>query len=389
MKESTEMSQRETDPEPLHPKANEQYIFDSDFHLNVHVEDLLEAGYVDDPLVRDKLEKYGTPPSLGGTTGTSAEYAKEASGRADHVHGVAITPEEILEVNKETGADEVLLIPGNYFPVPHGPYPEVKKAIVQAYNDYLVERAIDVDRGIYGGLIVPDWDVELGLEELERHGDKDGVVTAFNWFPGWRPWGHECHDPLYDKMTELGLPLQLHFGGITNHPTSLLSESKRTYIEHVMVRIGEGVMATVLNLVLTGVFDKYPDLNVVINEAGTNWIPHVAYRADNWYQNSPEDICLVPRMREMDEQYLDRMPSEYIFDNMYTTTQPISLPEDPRLARGLLEASHADETFLFSTDWPHSAIDGPNWIFDNPEVDDEMKDRIFYENAEDVYRFPS
>jgi predicted TIM-barrel fold metal-dependent hydrolase len=190
-------------------------------------------------------------------------------------------------------------------------------------------------------------------------------------------------------MVDLDLPLQLHFGGISHHPTSLLSESKRTYIEHVMVRIGEGVIATVLNIVLTGVFDKYPEMDVIINEAGTNWIPHVAFRADNWYQNSPEDIGLSPRMREMDERYLDKMPSEYIREDMYVTTQPISLPRNPRLARGLLDASFAEDTFLFSTDWPHSAIDGPNWVFDNPQIDEDLMERIFRGNAREVYRPPS
>ncbi len=379
----------QTKPSPLHPDAEDARIFDADVHLNVHIDDLVEGGYVDDPIVREKLEKYGSPPVLGGVTGTSAKYAKEVDERADHILGRAITADELDDVADELGADEMLLTPGNYLPIPHGPYPEVKRAVTKAYNDYLMEEAVDPDRGIYGALIVPDWDVEHGLEELDRYGDEDAIISAFNWFSGYRPWGHESHDPLNDKLVELDLPLQMHFGGLTHHPTSLKHDSKRTYVEHVMLDRDEGAIAEVLNIVFTGLFDKYPDLDIVINENGTTWIPHLAYRADNWYQNSPEDICMVPRMKEMGKQYLDKMPSEYIFENMYTTTVPIALPDDPQRAKSLLDVSRAEDTFVFATDWPHSAIDGPNWVFDSPAIDGDLQRSIFHENAEDVYRFPS
>lgn len=76
------------------------------------------------------------------------------------------------------------------------------------------------------------------------------------------------------------------------------------------------IMNTV-NMIVTGVFDNYSNLNVVYQEGGYHWLPFVAYRLDEFYQHTPENIQLAERMYDVSKKYLDRMPSEYLFDNFY------------------------------------------------------------------------
>jgi predicted TIM-barrel fold metal-dependent hydrolase len=53
------------------------------------------------------------------------------------------------------------------------------------------------------------------------------------------------------------------------------------------------MIAYVRDIIMTVVFDKFPELDVVIQEAGTHWIPYLAYRTDEYYQIDFEEVKLV------------------------------------------------------------------------------------------------
>lgn len=380
------MSQATYEIEPIHEKVSEHHIFDADFHFNVTSRDLTD--YIDNRTVRRKIERYGGPGMVQGV-GVKGDYAKEDSTPGYQMHGTAITSEEILDVTKETGADEVLLQENTHLPLQHTRYPVVREQVLKAYNEYLVKEGIDAENGIYGSLFVPTWDVDLALEELDKWGQEKGIVSAQNSVPGYRYPGFEELDPIYERITDLDLPLTLHIGGGGDDPTNLLNDSQRTYSERIGGGIAGGIVNAAMNAALTGLFEKFPDLNIVWGEAGTTWMPYAGYRADEFYQNSPEDVCLTPRLMELGKDYLDKLPSEHLFENTYLTTQPIEVPFNKNRASALLEACQAGRTYMFATDWPHSTLDVPNWVFDNPAIDSDLRERILYKNAHEVYRIPS
>ena len=66
-------------------------------------------------------------------------------------------------------------------------------------------------------------------------------------------------------------------------------------------------------LVLGGVFERHPDLQVVCVEADAGWVPHFMYRMDHAYKR--HRYWLPPG------QELSRLPSEYFAENIYVTFQ--------------------------------------------------------------------
>jgi predicted TIM-barrel fold metal-dependent hydrolase len=44
----------------------------------------------------------------------------------------------------------------------------------------------------------------------------------------------------------------------------------------------------------------------------------------------------------------------------------------------------AEETLVFSSDWPHHTFDTPNWLY-TKHIDDSLRNRIYYETAEEVF----
>ena len=82
--------------------------------------------------------------------------------------------------------------------------------------------------------------------------------------------------------------------------------------------------------------------------------------------------------------WLKKLPSAYIRDHLFLTTQPIEEPERPEHFLQILEMINAPGNILFSSDYPH-------WDFDNPlmalpPLPRDWKDRIFHANAAALYR---
>jgi len=131
-------------------------------------------------------------------------------------------------------------------------------------------------------------------------------------------------------------------------------------------------MATVNSLVCEGVFEKFPTLKFVAIEGGIAWLPHLMWRMDKNY-----------KALRAQTPWLKKLPSDYIRQHIRVTTQPIEETEKPEHLLQIFEMINAPHMIMFSSDYPH-------WDFDNPKMSlpplpKEMKERIFWKNAAELY----
>lgn len=370
------MSKAELDP--VLDRVKEEFIIDADIHLQPELEDLLP--YVHDGRIKEKLEIGGFPPAVINWT---PPYATNEGGSGLDAHGRARTGEDILEAIDQTAVDMPLVTPG-LSRIANMQNPRMKEGICRAYNDYLLEEVTNVADNIKGMAMVPQWSPDAVVEELDRIGSEGDIVAAYGWIGPYRLLGDPEYDPVFEKLVSLDLPWALHAGG--QWPRSdVTGQSLRSWNEYFGFNPSIYAMTNTINMILTGVFDKFPDLKIVYQEVGTNWIPFVAYRLDEFYQDHPEDVQLTERMFDDNQRYLDKLPSEYIYDNFRCATQPISLPDNSRLQKALFDMCQAEKTFVFSSDWPHHTFDVPNWVYKSA-VDDELRSRILQENARETFR---
>ena len=342
------------EPDGIAPRVREETIVDGDFHLNVTVEELLP--YVDDEVVEEKLANFGHPP---GTQHWTAAFATNEGDRGLSSQGEAHDGHEILAAIETVGVDIPVVTPGlNYLPSTHSPV--MKTAICRAYNDYVIEEVLPVSDDVYAQAMIPQWDAEASAREVERVGGEPGIVGAYGWFGPYTLLGEPQYDQLFEALAHRDLPLALHGSGGYWPRYEPIGEGFRTWTEILGLGWPVHAMAFVTNLIMTGTFDKFPDLRVLVQEGGVNWLPFVAYRLDEFYQDHSEDVCLTERMHAMEQAYLDRLPSEYLFEHFRFATQPIAIPPKGRHYEALLEMCHAEETFVFSSDWPHHTFDVPN-----------------------------
>src|SRR5256714_14851491 len=97
------------------------------------------------------------------------------------------------------------------------------------------------------------------------------------------------------------------------------------------------MMKAIGDLVISGALDRYPNLNVVVAEAGVGWIPFFAQEFD-YYQNS---VFGEPWK-------LPLLPSEYIYRQVYGAFISDEVG-------GYLLSKYGEDNFMWSNDYPHGA----------------------------------
>lgn len=124
------------------------------------------------------------------------------------------------------------------------------------------------------------------------------------------------------------------------------------------------------DLAANGVFARFPDLNVVIAEVGTHWLPSMLRRLDNIYRlhGLVNGRPLTPG--------LDLPPSAYI------RRQVLNVCSFPTDAEASLLAE-APDNFAFGGDWPHPeglAVPLDDYKSLLGDVEDSMSERFYGAN---------
>lgn len=152
-------------------------------------------------------------------------------------------------------------------------------AIVQAYNNFLALEycSIAPDRLIGNG-ILPETGLDDAIAEMERC-KKLGLpsICLASW-----PNGGSTYKPEDDRYFAAALDLDMkqsphrNFGG---GPTATSD------FEPIMVLQGSGVGAfTIGQLILHGVFDRFPALKLYFAESQASWLPYNLTRTDDIYR---------------------------------------------------------------------------------------------------------
>ena len=366
---------------PVTDEMREAFVVDVDFHVEPGMETLLP--YCENEAVERNLEIEGFPPT---TRYWASSYATPYGDNGRTTHGVAETADDVKEVMDTLAVDMPILTPG-YNTLPDVQNVVMKNEIVRMYNDYVLEEIAPADENIKVLPALPQWDPEASAEEIARLGDNDSVVGFYGYFGHYKLLGNTEYDQVFDELVERDLPLALHGGGTGNwSQKDLIGDSLRTWGEMYGLVHPVRAMMMVGNMIMNGVFDKYPSLQMAIIEGGVNWVPFVANRLDEVYHDHPEDVRLTERLDELGQDYLQKQPSEYLLDHFAFSSQPISPPDKPKNFAAMLDMANAKENLMFATDFPHYTLELHNWVFESSAIDEELREQILHKNAERVFR---
>lgn len=241
-------------------------------------------------------------------------------------------------------------------------------ALAGEVNDHLAQVvAAHPDR--YVGLAaLPMLDVEAAVAELDRcvrHlGFKGAMVNGYSSdgsLERGRYYDDPSYDPLWERFAALKVPFYLH-------PRNPLPDQRRIYDGREQLlgptwAFGAETAVHALRMLVGGVFDRVPDLTVVLGHLG-ELLPFAIRR-------------LEQRLSRRTDVHLAHPASHYLRRNFYLTTS--GNYHTPSLIGILLELG-ADR-LMFAADYPFEELDdGAAWL-DSVPISEGDRRKIASDNA--------
>jgi predicted TIM-barrel fold metal-dependent hydrolase len=252
---------------------------------------------------------------------------------------------------------------------------ELAECCTRAWNDFVVEEWCEAYPGRFIPMIIlPFWDVDASIRELERLGDRNIRSVSFpeNPVPLGYPSYHTDHwDRLLHEFEEREIVVSMHFG-TSGRVTRTAPEAPMAVMITLM---GTNSMNAVADLLFSPVFDRHPRLKVSVAEGGIGWMPWLLERADStwerhrFYQN-------IRQTRPPSEVFREHIWGCFIVDR-YGVENYRRIGVD-RITWEC-DYPHSDSY------WPHSRKIVSEMLADVP--DDDVR-RIVEQNARTLYRFP-
>ena len=183
-------------------------------------------------------------------------------------------------------------------------------ALCSAVNDWVAKELLDREPRLRASILVPAHNPELAVREIERVAADRRFVQVLLLAMGEMPLGRRPYWPIYAAAEKHGLPIGIHAGSTYRHaPTGSGWPSYR--VEDYVAQ-SAAFETQLLSLVAEGVFQKFPQLKVVLIESGFTWLPTLLWRTTKtWRGVRPE----VP--------WIDRPPAEIVREHVRFTMQPI------------------------------------------------------------------
>jgi uncharacterized protein len=255
--------------------------------------------------------------------------------------------------------------------------PELHLAMVQAYNDWLMDYAAYEPSRLGAVILLPNRGIEQAVKEIERVAGRPGVIGALM---GCYPHGDkdidESDDRVFQALGEAGLPLHVHVGLVDEYPTDMYAPGKITAGHAAGDLRFMGALPVLVQFLNSGVLDRVPDLPIVFVEVDAGWVPYVKEQMDN----------RLRRRMTGEKARMTKLPSEYIRERFYFTYITDTYAVQNRHRIGV-------DRLMWSSDFPHGGSDWPNsWrtidaVFADIPADERHE--ILAGNALDLYKFGS
>ena len=247
-------------------------------------------------------------------------------------------------------------------------------SIFRTYNDWVGEFCSEIPGRLKGIAMLNVDDVQDGVMELKRCA-KMGFIGAMipAYPPEERPYNIPEYEPLWAAAQDLGMPLSLHVATIRPGPGEL--QHVDTSSDNFFSNLDHWVRMSLGSMIFSGVFERYPKLQVGSVEQEISWVPHFLDRIDFNYTQREQQFSWIRFTG-------DALPSDFFHSNVFLGFQEDALGIRDRHIIGV-------DNLQWGADYPHreSTFPRSRQILDEILVDctDDEKAKIVAGNASRVY----
>jgi predicted TIM-barrel fold metal-dependent hydrolase len=244
--------------------------------------------------------------------------------------------------------------------------------MLRIYNDWLHDFCKQAPDRLIGLANIPNYDMEESIAEATRCAKRGVKGLDIANRPDMTPLWDPLWEPLWKFGHDTGIPLHFHtIGGRSPDVTKYTPEVQRRIFATHITGFQMHMSTMLMGLMFSGAPARYPNLKIVIGEAGLGWIPYVLQHMDLEWEDQFQDLDLKMK------------PSEYWHRQFYATyqTDPVGI-----------ELLHhlGEDNVMWGSDYPH-----PDGIWPDSqeflgreltEVSPEAKRKITRDNAVKLYQ---
>ncbi|HZR13112.1 MAG TPA: amidohydrolase family protein [Acidimicrobiia bacterium] len=259
---------------------------------------------------------------------------------------------------------------------------ELRTVCLEIFNDASAQLQDESGNRLLPMALLPGWDVDASVREVERAaglGLRGVNLTSDPQDLGAPDLANRAWDPLWEACASLHMPVHFHIGAslttmnyFGTYPWDSHDDDTKLAIGGTLLFIGNA--RVVVNIICSGMLERYPELKIVSVESGAGWIPFILEALD--YEMAEN----APGLRAS----LSMSPSDYFKRQIYATTWF----EHTDLAQ--IVAAVGEDNIMFETDFPH-----PTCLYPDPlktaegnmrALSPSVQRKILGENAASLYR---
>jgi 5-carboxyvanillate decarboxylase len=243
------------------------------------------------------------------------------------------------------------------------------RGLAQRANDYLADHvAAHKDR--YVGMTTvapqdPQWsagEIVRGARELGFKGVQINSHTQGEYLD------HPKFDPIFRALAETGQPLYIH---PSSPPDSMIGPMLDAGLDGAIFGFGVETGLHLLRLITSGIFDRYPRLQIMVGHMGEA-LPFWVYRLDYMHQATVRSKR-YPFMRPLRQSIL-----EYLRSNVLITTSGMAWAPAILFTQQVV----GEDRLMYAMDYPYQFVADEVRTHDDLDIPLAIKKKLMQTNAE-------
>jgi predicted TIM-barrel fold metal-dependent hydrolase len=268
--------------------------------------------------------------------------------------------------------------------------PELARQERLVYNRWLADFCAEAPGRRSGQAQIAFDDIDLAVADVhwaKEHGLGGIMMPAL--LPGGTAFFNPVLDPVWAACQEVGLPVSQHGGA----GAPLYDPPGFAAIMTLAIEQQFYCGRSLWQMVLGGVFDRFPDLHLIFVETGAEWIGPSIADLDKRLSRDDDWMAFARLMNR--ERSVKGLASDYWGINLHMGISPFTVDqfECGVDLSGEPSAVITPETVMFGVDFPHfesitfETRNQVTGLLRQPVVDEALARTILYENAAALYHF--
>jgi predicted TIM-barrel fold metal-dependent hydrolase len=221
---------------------------------------------------------------------------------------------------------------------------------VQAYNDWMIDEWCAGEG--YGRLIpltlIPLWDTKLAADEVYRCAAKGSHAVAFSestFTLGFTSIYTGAWNPFFEACNETDTVICIHIGSSSRMAeTNPQAAQAFGAVSPLSFQYG---MHSLVDIVLSGTMERYPNIKVAYSECNVGWMPYILERMDILWERA---------LGTQDQINLKERPSSYVKGRVFGCVV------DDAVGIATRDFSVGMDQLTFESDYPHGNSSFPHTL---------------------------